>query len=85
MRRLLAATSGVEQPSLDEQPVRRRRTRKAKAAEETTAAAEGDVDAVADSDVPDNRFIDLVDLLPPLPSKGEFDVSTIKKSVYFFS
>lgn len=31
------------------------------------------------------RFLDLVDLLPPLPEKGNFDVTTIKKSLYFFS
>lgn len=32
-----------------------------------------------------SKFIDLVDVLPPLPKKGEFDVNTIKKSLYFFS
>lgn len=31
------------------------------------------------------RFVNLVDVLPPLPTKGQFDVSTIKKSLYFFS
>ncbi|KAI0731720.1 hypothetical protein BC629DRAFT_1718248 [Irpex lacteus] len=31
------------------------------------------------------RFVNLVDILPPLPEKGHFDVSTIKKSLYFFS
>lgn len=33
----------------------------------------------------DFEFVDLVDLLPPLPEKGNFDVTTIKKSLYFFS
>ena len=33
----------------------------------------------------DAKFIDLVDLLPPLPKKGGFDVGKIKKSQYFFS
>ena len=32
-----------------------------------------------------NSFIDLTKLLPPLPKKGSFEVSTIKKSLYFFS
>ncbi|KAI0798166.1 DNA/RNA polymerase [Abortiporus biennis] len=32
-----------------------------------------------------NKFIELTELFPPLPKKGGFDVSTIKKSLYFFS
>ena len=32
-----------------------------------------------------SKFVRLVDLLPPLPQKGEFDVNTIKSSLYFFS
>ena len=31
------------------------------------------------------KFVNLVDLLPKLPKKGEFDVSKIKQSLYFFS
>jgi DNA-directed RNA polymerase len=31
------------------------------------------------------KFVNLVDLLPPLPKKGDFNVKTIKKSQYFFS
>ncbi|KAI0052454.1 DNA/RNA polymerase [Auriscalpium vulgare] len=31
------------------------------------------------------KFVNLVDLLPPLPKKGEFDVNKIQSSVYFFS
>ncbi|KAI9511241.1 DNA/RNA polymerase [Russula earlei] len=31
------------------------------------------------------KFVDLVDLLPPVPKKGEFDVNKIKSSLYFFS
>ena len=31
------------------------------------------------------RFVNLVDLLPPLPEKGKFDVQLIKDSLYFFS
>ncbi|CCL99811.1 uncharacterized protein FIBRA_01835 [Fibroporia radiculosa] len=33
----------------------------------------------------ENKFVDLTSFLPPLPQKGVFDVSTIKKSLYFFS
>ncbi|KAI5119282.1 hypothetical protein M0805_008061 [Coniferiporia weirii] len=32
-----------------------------------------------------NRFVNLVDVLPPLPKKGDFDVQRIKQSKYFFS
>lgn len=31
------------------------------------------------------KFVDLVELLPPVPAKGEFDVNKIKASLYFFS
>lgn len=35
---------------------------------------------------PDSQgFYDLADLLPPIPKKGSFDVSEIKRSLYFFS
>lgn len=30
-------------------------------------------------------FVNLVDILPPLPAKGNFSVETIRKSLYFFS
>jgi len=33
----------------------------------------------------EGKFVDLVDLLPPVPAKGEFDVHKIKSSLYFFS
>lgn len=32
-----------------------------------------------------SRFVNLVDLLPPLPERGSFDVKRIIKSKYFFS
>jgi len=31
------------------------------------------------------KFVNLVDLLRPVPAKGEFDVNKIKSSLYFFS
>jgi DNA-directed RNA polymerase len=52
-------------------PVRRGRGSRGKGAV-TEASLEG-------------KFVDLVDLLPPVPVKGEFDVNKIKSSVYFFS
>jgi len=33
----------------------------------------------------EGKFINLVDLLLPVPIKGEFDVNKIKQSLYFFS
>jgi len=33
----------------------------------------------------EGKFVDLLDLLPPVPAKGEFDVNKIKSSLYFFS
>jgi DNA-directed RNA polymerase len=33
----------------------------------------------------EGKFVDLIDLLPPVPAKGEFDVNKIKSSLYFFS
>ena len=32
-----------------------------------------------------SRFVNLVDLLPPLPERGSFDVKRIIESKYFFS
>lgn len=31
------------------------------------------------------RFLNLVELFPPLPQKGDFEVRTVKDSLYFFS
>ncbi|KAH8982235.1 DNA/RNA polymerase [Lactarius akahatsu] len=39
----------------------------------------------ATEDSLEGKFVDLVDLLPPVPAKGEFDVNKIKSSLYFFS
>ena len=33
----------------------------------------------------EGKFVNLVDLLLPVPTKGEFDVNKIKSSLYFFS
>ena len=31
------------------------------------------------------RFVELTRLLPPIPKKGNFEVDTVRKSLYFFS
>jgi DNA-directed RNA polymerase, mitochondrial len=31
------------------------------------------------------RYVDLVDIFPPVPEKGKFNIETIKDSLYFFS
>ena len=36
-------------------------------------------------DAAEHRFVNVVDILPPLPQKGTFDVTKIKNSLYFFS
>ena len=33
----------------------------------------------------EGKFVNLVDVLPPIPKKGMFDVKAIKDSQYFFS
>ena len=33
----------------------------------------------------DTHFIELTSVLPPVPKRGDFDVSKIKQSLYFFS
>ncbi|EIW76844.1 DNA/RNA polymerase [Coniophora puteana RWD-64-598 SS2] len=65
---------------------RRRKPRAAKAdadSAEAEAGAEGD--AVAVSPEMSTKFVDMTAMLPPLPKKGDFDVETIKGSLYFFS
>ncbi len=43
-----------------------------------------DVPEAGDSSL-EGKFVNLVDLLLPMPTKGEFDVNKIKSSLYFFS
>ena len=50
---------------------------------------DGEADNEAETETEDpsleGKFVNLVDILLPLPSKGEFDVNKIKSSLYFFS
>jgi DNA-directed RNA polymerase, mitochondrial len=57
---------------------------KAKRAKGGSASATPQGKTAADDSL-EGKFVDVVDLLPPVPTKGEFDVSKIKSSVYFFS
>lgn len=54
--------------------------------EEASAEAELEDDKLDEVDARLlGKFVELSDLLPPLPKKGTFDVETIKGSQYFFS
>ena len=55
-------------------PMRRRRRRKPQQQGETNDLLEKEP-----------RFVELTKLLPPLPEKGNFEVNSVKKSLYFFS
>lgn len=39
----------------------------------------------ADTASAEPKFVELTELLPRLPKKGNFEVGTVKKSLYFFS
>ena len=39
----------------------------------------------AQLELQESQYIDIVELLPPVPKKGEFDVNKIMTSLYFFS
>lgn len=67
------------------EPVKQRRRRNSKnVLLEEMAGPRSENGTVEENKVQDN-FIDLTKLIPPLPKKGTFEVSTIKKSLYFFS
>lgn len=38
-----------------------------------------------ETDGNDPKFVELTRLLPPVPERGNFEVDTVKKSLYFFS
>ncbi|KAI6003176.1 hypothetical protein F5J12DRAFT_906188 [Pisolithus orientalis] len=84
-------------PSPDSEVVdtpKKRRTRK-RASSKTAAVTEDEESAEVEADEDEegidadsslaDKFISLPDLIPPLPKKGDFQVETIKKSLYFFS
>ncbi|KAF9546254.1 DNA/RNA polymerase [Agrocybe pediades] len=55
------------------------------AARKEAAEKRAAMEAQSDLKLLDNKFIRLVDLIPPLPKKGDFEVEEIKASPYFFS
>jgi DNA-directed RNA polymerase len=67
-----------QEPALEEEDddeaaeTRKRKTKKAATKTKTFISGAG-------------KFINVVDLLPPLPQKGTFEVQEIKASPYFFS
>ena len=77
----------AEAEAEEETPKKKRRTRRktpVKTRLDLPEHIQGIIEGTSkDSD--EHRFIDLVDILPAVPKKGNFDVNTIKKSLYFFS
>ena len=79
-------------PSQFGQAARKQSSSKYKVASATVTATttqtpeDGDANAEAETETDlEGKFVNLVDLLLPVPSKGEFDVNKIKSSLYFFS
>ncbi|KAI6030315.1 hypothetical protein EDC04DRAFT_2572269 [Pisolithus marmoratus] len=66
-------------------PTKRASSAKPAVAEDEESEVEEEEEGIdADSPLAD-KFISLPALIPPLPKKGDFQVETIKKSLYFFS
>jgi DNA-directed RNA polymerase len=67
----------------------RKRSKSKKSKVVATAAGDGNAEAETETESEDSslegKFVNLVDLLLPVPIKGEFDVNKIKSSLYFFS
>ncbi|KDQ17027.1 hypothetical protein BOTBODRAFT_129343 [Botryobasidium botryosum FD-172 SS1] len=53
--------------------------------EEEDDMEESEVDSKAPTTPVMGKFVDLIDILPPLPKKGDFSVATVERSLYFFS
>jgi hypothetical protein len=64
----------------------RLKSKAATAAGDESAEAETETETESGGDsLLEGKFVNLVDLLLPVPTKGEFDVKKIKSSLYFFS
>jgi DNA-directed RNA polymerase len=63
----------------------KRRSRSKSKSATATATKTPTLEASNEDSSLDGKFVDLVDLLLPVPIKGEFDVNKIKSSLYFFS
>ncbi|OSX56620.1 hypothetical protein POSPLADRAFT_1175011 [Postia placenta MAD-698-R-SB12] len=78
----------------DGEPVKAKRGRRKSPKQKPVVEAENDDEDALDEEDPvgevedpaiAGKFVELIDVLPPVPLKGSFDVNTIKKSLYFFS
>ncbi|KZT54741.1 DNA/RNA polymerase [Calocera cornea HHB12733] len=71
----------------EEKPRRRKKSKEELAAPAAAEMAEeeGGTSKPTDDKVVPTRFVNLIDILPPLPPKGKFDIQKIKDSLYFFS
>lgn len=64
---------------------RKRRSRSKTEAGNGNLKSEAEAETGTEDSSLEGKFVDLVDLLLPVPIKGEFDVNKIKSSLYFFS
>lgn len=77
----------------EEEPEGKKKGKKAKTSSKTTTgrprrnfkSVESAEEYLDQSSYRPVKMVKLVDLIPPLPDKGEFDVTKIKQSLYFFS
>lgn len=71
-----------EAAEIEEEEAPKKKTRKTRRTKAATLDENGDFN---EEGVYTGKFVELLDLLPPVPQKGDFDVKTIKRSLYFFS
>ena len=71
-----AADEGMDlmKEGVEEKPARKKRGKKMTPEEESEALEQLM-----------GKFVNVTDIVPPLPKKGDFKVESIKKSLYFFS
>jgi DNA-directed RNA polymerase len=78
-------------PTRHEQAAATRKRSRSGSKSTPVATADGNGNAEAETETEsgdpclEGKFVNLVDLLLPVPIKGEFDVNKIKSSLYFFS
>jgi DNA-directed RNA polymerase len=53
--------------------------------DEVEERTKSQIKAAAEARLLDGKFVNLTDLIPPIPDKGSFEVENIKESQYFFS
>jgi DNA-directed RNA polymerase, mitochondrial len=70
-------------PSRKEKPTERKK--KASSTLETGDNTQREKELLDVEQVINQRYVNLVDIFPPVPEKGKFNIETIKDSLYFFS